>query len=252
MDYNFSGRTDFKNHTSVHTKHLHHPGKSKFRFNLKDNQIIATSRLIVNCIAGYSNGVPFAPEPRPTITIAGLIDNQPCGVGTVFNFNPYLVPTQYELIIDSPAFFQIEVIFYGCLYTFKEGRSISHKEAIGFAMQGANRQGMIVLDEGAFDSFNEYIVSIGGPDFRSLPFSMEAIKQMPDILQHAIVNKIMTSTKTFSLQDSSSTIKALPSPSALSEFLSDALNSGISLETKELKALANHMLESGWAKRTTI
>lgn len=247
MDYNITGRADFQNFATVSTQHLHHPGQSHFRFNLKENQIIATSRLIVSCIAGYSRGIPFPPDPCPTISIAGLIENQPCGVNSTFNFSPYRVPTQYELVVDSPSFFQITVIFNGCLYTFKEGRSISHKEAIGFAMQGANRQGRIVLDEGAFDLFNDYITSIGGPDFRSLPFSMEAINQLPEIMQHAVVNHLMTKTKMLSLQAQEKP-KALPSPSMLSTFLSDAVAANVTLETKELKLLANHMIENGWTK----
>lgn len=248
MDYNITGRADFQNHASVSTKHLHHPGQSRFRVNLKDNQIIATSKLVVSCIAGYSNFIPFPPVPNPTITITELIENQPCGVGTVFNFSPYKVPTQYEILLDSPAFFEITITFCGCLYTFLGNRTISHKEAIGFAMQGPNRQGQVVLDEGAFDHFNDYMISVGGPDFRSLPFSMEALNQLPEVMQGPICNLLFNPVareKALTTQR----LKALPID-AVKQFAADAAKGTPldKLDPEYLMDLGRHMMSLGWKK----
>jgi hypothetical protein len=259
VDYNITGRADFENGAVTTAIHLHHPGVSNVRLNLADNQIIAASKLVVSCIAGYSNGVPFPPEPCPEITIPGLIDNVPCGVGTAFNYNPYKVPgfdkypvtitegsQEYNVVVDSPAFFQINISLRGCLFTCNKGHGmISPTEAIGFAMQNQSNQGEIMLDEAAFDVMNDYIVSAGGPDFRDLPFSLAAIHQLPEVLQYAALQKIFRADHAL-MQGKAKQPKALPPPDIVTDFLKDATASGIELELKQLKQLANYMIKAGW------
>jgi hypothetical protein len=259
MDYNITGRADFENGAVSTAIHLHQPGVSNVRLNLANNQLIAISKLRVSCIAGYSNGVPYPPEPCPEITIPGLIDNVPCGVGATFNYNPYKVPgfekypvtitegsQEYNVVVDSPAFFQISISMRGCLYTCNKGRGmLSPTEAIGFAMQNQSNQGEIMLDEAAFDVMNDYIVSAGGPDFRDLPFSLAAIHQLPEVLQYAALQKIFNANHAL-MQSQVEKAKALPAPDAISNFVRDASASGIDINLKQAKLLANYMLEKGW------
>ena len=144
MDYNITGRADFKNGVSIGTKHLHHPGTtSKFKLKIDANQIIAVNKLIVSCIAGYNDFKAYPPDPKPSITIPGLIHERPCGVNTVFKYNPYQCPTIYDIEIESPAFFEITIVLQGTLFTCNKGRGmLGYSEAIGFAMQDQSNQGV--------------------------------------------------------------------------------------------------------------
>ena len=248
MDYNITGRADFKNGASVVTKHLHHPGTvSKFQLNIDANQIMATSKLIVSCIAGYSNFKAIPPEPLPTITIPGLIQEKACGVNTVLKYNPYQCPTIYDVEIESPSFFEITIILQGTLFTCNKGRGmLGYSEAIGFAMQNQSNQGVIMLDEAAFDPLNDFIVAAGGPDFRAMPFSLASLKMLPEALQYAVVNKIFNEPK----QLMHGPLKALPKKDLLADFLGDAVAAEVDFDHRELKKLAQHMIDQGWSNAT--
>jgi hypothetical protein len=208
---------------------------------------MATSKLIVSCIAGYSNNIPFPPEPHPTITIPGLINERPCGINTAFSFNPLQCPTIYDIEVASPAFFEINIILQGTLFTCNKGRGmLGYSEAIGFAMQNQSNQGVIMLDEAAFDPLNDFIVAAGGPDFRAMPFSLANLKMLPEALQYAVVNKIFNEPKQL-MQDP---LKALPKEDLLADFLGDAVAADIDFDHRELKKLAQYMIDQGWSNAT--
>jgi len=261
MDYNITGRADYKNKAQIATTFLHRSNKDNFGclIPIQENQIIAVSSVIVKCIAGYSNFKPYPPNPMPLITIPGLIEDAKCDVSTRFTLNPYQAATfaNRQVKVHSSCFFELTIILEGTLYTCNKGKGmLSLKEAIGFAMSGMNYQGQITLDEAAFDDLNKCIIEAGGPDFRSLPFSLESLNRLPLPIQNIVAWRLFSPDGANVLGLPMPNEKSLPSAEqkallndqGFSNFLSDAVASQVDFDSTQLKKLAKYMIECGWCK----
>lgn len=255
MDYNITGRSEFT-HKVISTDHMHYPGNptsSKFLLKLEENQMFAVSRLRISCIAGYSNFQPIPPSPLPLITIPGLIEKLPCGKGTTKDLLMHGVIDIgcREVQIESSQFFKINVQIVGMLYTLKDGCSLSHKECAGFSMVSQSDQGRIVLDEGSFDNLNDFIVQCGGPDVRSLPFSLASLNLLPEVYQNLLFHKMFAPNIHGAMQLTTSNLKALPQEDVRNrDFLGDAIGSDIEFDHTKLKELAKYMISKGWFKHS--
>lgn len=275
MDYNITRRCQFVAKQHKYQIQIRKGVENTIDFGIADNEIFVLKKIDMTFAAGWQNWSPFPPaghqemgkiilnnfeatfegaraenSPEMMRWLSGLFTK--CyGVAAANirkDLSPHRAISNYNnrLKLLAGEDFQLFIILYGMLFTSTSELSVSPNECIGFAMLSSEQQGNIIIDEANANPMYDYLAQLGGPDFRKLPFSMQALKDLPDAIQYAVVNKVFGPSFSHPALPEDN-IKALPDPEAVvSQFIADGFEQDFPLE--QLKVLAHHMVNKGWKK----
>jgi len=137
------------------------------------------------------------------------------------------------------------------MFTSTSDIPISKNECIGYSMLNKGVQGQIILDEATADPMYDFIVDMGGPDLRKLPFSMAALDALPEILQPVVLNKIAMvhsqEAKALEVSMMKELVASDTGQQLIENLKRDIILSGIKFNRfHELTELSEFLIERGW------
>lgn len=260
MDFNITNRVDFEDQYLTRALSAHFSCETSFQFQIRSDQAFFVKKLKWKPVI-----VPMPQEPPEALWVT-IKDRKTCD-GDV-SFHPpvkMLASDKVSIqIVGSgrqigqhrrsssqnpdphiPMTFQI----WGTLFTYKPNAQITDKELIGISLLNKNESGLAILQEEAVNGLNDYLISVGGPDLRALPFSLGSLQALPEAFQNAICSLMFNPKQTKALFARNKEIKAI-SVDESRQFAADAARGTPvdKLDTDYLQQLAKHMLVLGWKK----